>query len=50
MTHADRTLSYIVPFFVVIGATAAFAWQLHHPSPCAAAPETCRPAWREAQS
>jgi len=46
MTHTYRTLAYIVPFVAIIAATAAFAWRLNHTSPCSAAPETCRPAWR----
>jgi hypothetical protein len=32
-----------------IVAFAVFVWKIHHPSPCAAVPEACRPAWREAR-
>jgi hypothetical protein len=49
MTHTYRTLSYIVPFLAIIGATAAFAWQLHHPNPCDSFPELRRPSGGELQ-
>jgi hypothetical protein len=47
-----QPLSWSLILGLTIGTVpiAVWLWNLHHPNPCAAAPETCRPAWREVQS
>ena len=39
-----RTLTYAIPCILIVAGVATWVLSLHHPSPCAAVPEVCRPA------